>query len=57
LTAEQPERGADGCGHPAVDAAIRAMANAGGLPPADQIALYEAAHNTLQETLTTIDQA
>lgn len=43
--------------HPAVDAAVRAMANAEGLPPADQIAQYEAAYQTLRETLATIDQA
>ncbi|WFE28777.1 hypothetical protein O7623_06185 [Solwaraspora sp. WMMD791] len=44
-------------GHPAVDAAVQAIRNAAGLPPADQIAQYEAAHGTLQETLATIDQA
>ena len=47
----------DGSGHPAVDAALQAIANAADLPPADQIAQYEAAHLTLQETLATIDQA
>ncbi|WP_329109441.1 hypothetical protein OG792_11840 [Micromonospora sp. NBC_01699] len=47
----------DGSGHPAVDAALHAIANAADLPPADQIAQYEAAHHTLQETLATIDQA
>ena len=44
-------------GHPAVDAAIEAVRNAAGLPPADQIAQFEAAHGTLQEALATIDQA
>lgn len=48
--------GAETSGHPAVDAVIRAMANAADLSPADQIAEYEAAHRTLQETLATIDQ-
>ncbi|HYN93126.1 MAG TPA: hypothetical protein VES42_04690 [Pilimelia sp.] len=43
-------------GHPAVDAALRGMANAAGLPPDDQIAEYEAAHHTLRETLATIDE-
>jgi len=43
-------------GHPAVDAALDAVANAADLPPADQIAQYEAAHRTLQETLATIDE-
>ncbi len=42
--------------HPAVDAAVRAMANAATLAPADQIAQYEAAYETLRETLATIDQ-
>lgn len=46
-----------GAGHPAVDAVLQGMANAAGLPPADQIAQYEAAHRTLQETLASIDQA
>ncbi|WP_422768664.1 hypothetical protein ACN28C_17800 [Plantactinospora sp. WMMC1484] len=49
--------GGGGSGHPAVDAALQAMANAADLPPADQIAQYEAAHQTLRETLATIDQA
>jgi hypothetical protein len=48
---------AEGSGHPAVDAVIQAIANAADLSPADQIAQYEAAHRTLQETLATIDQA
>ncbi|MGN9779454.1 hypothetical protein ACTMS0_27425 [Micromonospora sp. H33] len=43
--------------HPAVDAAVQAMANAAGLPPADQIAQYEAAYETLRETLASIDQS
>jgi hypothetical protein len=52
-----PADGARGVGHPAVDAAIQAIVNAAALSPADQIAQYEAAHRTLQETLATIDQA
>ncbi|MEU1968586.1 hypothetical protein ABZ541_23055 [Micromonospora sediminicola] len=43
--------------HPAVDAAVRGMANAEALAPADQIAQYEAAYETLRETLASIDQA
>ncbi|MFF5056604.1 hypothetical protein ACFY1S_25825 [Micromonospora sp. NPDC000663] len=46
----------DAARHPAVDAAVRAMANAATLAPADQIAQYEAAYETLRETLATIDQ-
>jgi hypothetical protein len=49
--------GGGGTGHPAVDAVIQSMENAADLPPRDQIAQYEAAHRTLQETLATIDQA
>ena len=40
----------------AVDAAVRAMANAAQLPPDDQIAQYEATHRILTETLATIDE-
>lgn len=46
-----------GVPHPAVDAALQAIVNAAELSPADQIAQYEAAYRTLQETLATIDQA
>ena len=55
-SAPQPEPAEVGSGHAGVDAVIRSMANAAGLSPADQIAEYEAAHRTLQETLATIDQ-
>ncbi|GAA2531235.1 hypothetical protein [Pilimelia columellifera] len=48
---------AETAGHPAVDAAVRAMANAADLPLPDQIAQYEAAHGTLRDTLATIDDA
>ena len=47
--------GGPGTGHPAVDAVLRALANAARLAPADQIAEYEAAHRILQETLASID--
>ncbi|WP_012182090.1 hypothetical protein [Salinispora arenicola] len=43
--------------HPAVAAAVQAMVNAAGLSPADQIAQYEAAYETLRETLASIDQS
>jgi hypothetical protein len=42
-------------GHPAVDAVLRSLANAAQLPPAEQIAAYEAAHQVLRETLASID--
>ena len=44
-------------GHPAVDAAVQAIANAAVLAPADQLPEYEAAYQTLRDTLATIDQA
>jgi len=42
-------------GHPAVDAALRSLANASQLAPGEQIAAYEAAHKVLQETLSSIE--
>lgn len=53
---EPAARDGGGTGHPAVDAALRAMANAVDLPPDDQIAQYEATHRILAETLATIDE-
>jgi len=44
-------------GHRAVDAALKSLENAAGLPVSEQIAAYEAAHRTLRETLSTIDDA
>jgi hypothetical protein len=50
------ERGiVEGTGHPAVDAVLRSLANAAQLAPGEQIAAYEAAHQVLQETLSSID--
>ena len=49
--------GGQGSGHPAVDAAVKAVEATADLPPADQIEAYDAAHRTLQETLATIDEA
>jgi hypothetical protein len=43
-------------GHPRVDAALDALERDSGLPPAEQIAGYDAAHRTLQETLAAIDE-
>ncbi|WP_433365245.1 hypothetical protein ACQPZX_35470 [Actinoplanes sp. CA-142083] len=42
-------------GHPAVDAALHSLANAAQLAPGEQIAAYEAAHQVLQETLSSIE--
>jgi hypothetical protein len=44
-------------GHHAVDAAVRAVANAADLSAAEQLAAYEAAHRTLREVLSSIDAA
>ena len=43
-------------GHPAVDAALEQLERADELPPAAQVAAYEAAHRALLQTLATIDQ-
>jgi hypothetical protein len=42
-------------GHPAVDAALRSLANAAALAPGEQIDAYEAAHQVLRETLASIE--
>ncbi|GAA2658610.1 hypothetical protein [Paractinoplanes durhamensis] len=42
-------------GHPAVDAVLRSLVNAAQLAPGEQIAAYEAAHQVLQETLSSIE--
>jgi len=44
-----------GTGHPAVDAAVQAVANAAPLPIAEQLAAYEGAHETLREVLASIE--
>jgi hypothetical protein len=44
-------------GHRAVDAALRSLENAAELSEAERIAAYEAAHRTLRETLSTVDDA
>ena len=53
----EPPRSVPATGHPGVDAAIHAIMNATDLPPADQIAQFEAAHRALRDILATIDQA
>lgn len=42
-------------GHPAVDAAVRAVVNAADLPVGEQLAAYEGAHETLREVLASIE--
>jgi hypothetical protein len=44
-----------GTGHPAVDEAVRAVANAATLPMGEQLAAYEGAHETLREVLASIE--
>jgi hypothetical protein len=61
--AEPPagEQAADGSpagptGHPVVDAAVARLADQAELPPAEQVAGYEAAQRALHQTLASIDQ-
>lgn len=44
-------------GQPAVDAALAALAAAAGQPPAEQIDAYESTHQTLRQTLSTIEES
>jgi hypothetical protein len=39
-----------------VDAAVREVENASALPPAQQFAAYEGAHQTLREVLASIEE-
>ncbi len=55
--ADSPDHHDGDAGHPAVDAALQSLANAARLSPAEQVAAYEEAHRTLQETLASIDRA
>ncbi|HEY1178508.1 MAG TPA: hypothetical protein VGF17_20320 [Phytomonospora sp.] len=57
LTIPLPTQPIAQTGHRAVDEALRSLDNAAGLPVAEQVAAFEAAHRTLRETLTTIDEA
>lgn len=50
--AERPEA----TGHPAVDAALRALTEVADAAPAAQLPAYQAAHRTLRETLASIDE-
>jgi len=43
-------------GHPAVDAAVARLGEVASLSPGEQVAAYEEAHRTLQETLGTIEE-
>jgi hypothetical protein len=53
--ADAPETGPTG--HPAVDAALDALAEAAERPAGEQVEAYEAAHKALQQTLATIDES
>jgi hypothetical protein len=46
----------DATGHPAVDAAVARLGEVASLSPGEQVAAYEEAHRTLQETLGTIEE-
>lgn len=45
-----------GTGHPAVDAALAALAQVRTAPPEEQLPAFQALHRTLQETLAGIDE-
>jgi len=44
-------------GHPVVDTALTRLADQAELPPAEQVAGYEAAQRALQQTLASIDES
>jgi len=44
-------------GHPVVDAALTRLADQAELPPAEQVAGYEAAQRALHQTLASIDES
>jgi hypothetical protein len=50
------ERPAGPTGHPVVDAAVARLAEQAELPPAEQVAGYEAAQKALHQTLASIDE-
>jgi hypothetical protein len=54
--AEQPPEQPPVIGHPAVDAALRGLAEVTDAAPADQLPAYQAAHRTLREALASIDE-
>lgn len=43
-------------GHPAVDAALRGLAEVAGADPAEQLPAFHAAHRAMREALATIDE-
>jgi hypothetical protein len=56
----EPEAAGSGTGptgHPMVDAAVARLAEQAELPPAEQVAGYEAAHRALSQTLASIDES
>ena len=55
-TDETGSPGNDATGHSAVDAAVARLGEVASLSPGEQVAAYEEAHRTLQETLGTIEE-
>ena len=51
-----PSLEGEATGHPAVDAAVARLGEVASLSPGEQVAAYEEAHRTLQETLGTIEE-
>ncbi len=54
-SAQLPQQEPPRSGHPEVDAALDELADAAGLPPADQVVAFESAYRRLQGALKTID--
>jgi hypothetical protein len=55
--APRDDRAPGSTGHPAVDAAVAAVAEVADLPPEHQVPAYEQAQRALSETLSAIDQS
>jgi hypothetical protein len=53
---ENESTGHETTGHAAVDAAVARLGEVASLSPGEQVAAYEEAHRTLQETLGTIEE-
>lgn len=56
LDPEPVEQPPAAIGHPAVDAALRALAEVTDAAPAEQLPAFQAAHRTLREALASIDE-
>jgi len=57
VTDEPIEAAVPATGIAEVDSALAELAASAGMPPAEQVAAYESAHQALQRTLTTIEES